>query len=51
LSYLRIQWKSKDPFAASRALQELATSGLEDDVIGSFVDSIAASHIHIGGDH
>jgi len=51
LSYLRIQLKSTDPFAASRALQELTTSGLEDDVLGSFVDSIAASHTHIDGDH
>jgi hypothetical protein len=51
LSYLMIQLKSMDSFAASRALQELATGGFEDDVLGCFVDSIAASRTHIGGDH
>ena len=33
LSYLRIQLKSTDSFTASRALQELATSGFEDDIL------------------
>jgi hypothetical protein len=51
LSYLRIQLKSMDPVGASHALQELTTSGFEDDVLGSFLNSIAASHIHIGGNH
>ena len=35
LSYLRIQLKSQDSFAASRALQELALSGFEEDVLDS----------------
>lgn len=44
LSYLRIQLKSTDTFAASRALQELALSGFEDDVLDTLASSIAASH-------
>jgi Family of unknown function (DUF5519) len=44
LSYLRIQLKSPDSFAASCALQELALSGFEDDVLGSFTGFIGASH-------
>jgi hypothetical protein len=44
LSYLGIQLKSTDSFAAGRALQELVLSGFEDEILDSFTGSIGASH-------